>query len=61
MITVTVYIHSIFSDFTCDNGEDISLQWVCDHEDDCMHGEDEEQCSTDECKLALARVYVSTC
>ena len=30
--------------YTCNNGETIPLDWVCDNFDDCNSGEDEETC-----------------
>ncbi|MBN2724357.1 MAG: hypothetical protein JXR95_09830 [Deltaproteobacteria bacterium] len=32
--------------FTCDDGSTIDEGWVCDGEDDCSDGEDEEGCPT---------------
>ena len=32
-------------DFQCNNGETIPSSWVCDGDEDCNSGEDEENCS----------------
>jgi hypothetical protein len=39
----TCYGQKLKPPFTCDNGEEIPEDWVCDYEEDCEDGSDEQQ------------------
>ena len=35
-------------EFTCDNGNCIRVDWVCDDDDDCLDNSDERNCTAKE-------------
>ena len=41
-------LFNISDSFQCTNGDLISSHWVCDAENDCLSGEDEQNCGNTE-------------